>query len=429
MQGRTEFIEKYFETVRDLRARGFAVAALDWRGQGLSERALADPCKGHVEKFSEYDLDLETFMQEIVLPDCPPPIFAIGHSMGATMLIRAAHAGRRWFDRVVLSAPMIGLPKLRGIGAARMTTRLLRLAMLGASYVPGGEATIVGTQPFLGNLVTSDPVRYARNAAVLEQEPALGLGAPTVAWADAAFRVMAELQGAGLCGQNPPADADRGGRQRRDRLHAGDRGFRAFTARRLASHRPRRAPRIADGAGPHARTVLGGIRCLRSRHAAVRLISGTCVAPLRRHPGIGAQAFPAQTTLNWRKIPKDNELNPAEVTRLRAPDPDCSEACRSGHGAMSNPIRTATSNLHRNMKDTADTIGTFLVDAFHLLALFVIGATTVWSAVTAFIAMVAQGRASLGDILLLFVYLEIGAMVGIYFRTTRLPVRYSSILQ
>ena len=47
-QGRAEFIEKYFETVRDLRARGFAVATLDWRGQGLSERALRDPRKGHV---------------------------------------------------------------------------------------------------------------------------------------------------------------------------------------------------------------------------------------------------------------------------------------------------------------------------------------------------------------------------------------------
>jgi protein PsiE len=91
---------------------------------------------------------------------------------------------------------------------------------------------------------------------------------------------------------------------------------------------------------------------------------------------------------------------------------------------MSNAIRTAASNLHRTMKETADTIGTFLVDAFHLLALFVIGATTVWSAIAAFIAMVAQGRASLGDILLLFIYLEIGAMVGIYFKTTRLPVRY-----
>jgi protein PsiE len=87
-------------------------------------------------------------------------------------------------------------------------------------------------------------------------------------------------------------------------------------------------------------------------------------------------------------------------------------------------LRTATSGWHRGMKETADTIGAFLVDAFHLLALFVIGATTVWSAVAAFIGMVAQGRATLADILLLFIYLEIGAIVGIYFKTTRLPVRY-----
>ena len=87
-------------------------------------------------------------------------------------------------------------------------------------------------------------------------------------------------------------------------------------------------------------------------------------------------------------------------------------------------LGTATSNLHQDIKDAADKIGAFLVDAFHLLALFAIGATTVWSAVGAFIGMVAQGRATLGDILLLFIYLEIGAIVGIYFKTTRLPVRY-----
>src|ERR1700741_4655384 len=51
--GRTEFIEKYFDVVRDLRSRGFAVAILDWRGQGLSQRALSDPFKGHVIDFSE----------------------------------------------------------------------------------------------------------------------------------------------------------------------------------------------------------------------------------------------------------------------------------------------------------------------------------------------------------------------------------------
>ena len=87
-------------------------------------------------------------------------------------------------------------------------------------------------------------------------------------------------------------------------------------------------------------------------------------------------------------------------------------------------IGIATTNLHRDMKDMADKIGRFLTDAFHLLALFAIGATTVWSAATAFVGMAAEGRASLGDILLLFIYLEVGAMVGIYFITTRLPVRY-----
>jgi protein PsiE len=87
-------------------------------------------------------------------------------------------------------------------------------------------------------------------------------------------------------------------------------------------------------------------------------------------------------------------------------------------------LGTATNSLHRGMKDAVDTFGALLVDAFHYLALFAIGATTVWSAIAAFVGMVAQGRASLGDILLLFIYLEIGAMVGIYFKTTRLPVRY-----
>src|SRR5262249_10992293 len=86
-------------------------------------------------------------------------------------------------------------------------------------------------------------------------------------------------------------------------------------------------------------------------------------------------------------------------------------------------IRVA-GNLHRAVRNIADAVGTLLVDAFHYLALFAIGATTVWSAVAAFLGMVSRGRAELSDILLLFIYLEIGAMVGIYFKTTRLPVRY-----
>src|SRR6201993_2682125 len=91
--------------------------------------------------------------------------------------------------------------------------------------------------------------------------------------------------------------------------------------------------------------------------------------------------------------------------------------------AQSSLTRTAA-HLHSAMKAAADGVGILLVDAFHFLALFAIGATTVWSALAAFIRMVVQGGASLGDILLLLIYLEIGAMVGIYFKTTQLPVRY-----
>ena len=66
-----------------LRSRGFAVATFDWRGQGMSDRALSDRLKGHVRNFSEYTTDLAAIMEQVVLPDCPPPIFALGHSMGA----------------------------------------------------------------------------------------------------------------------------------------------------------------------------------------------------------------------------------------------------------------------------------------------------------------------------------------------------------
>jgi phosphate starvation-inducible membrane PsiE len=68
--------------------------------------------------------------------------------------------------------------------------------------------------------------------------------------------------------------------------------------------------------------------------------------------------------------------------------------------------------------------GGVLVDAFHYLALFAIGGAIVWSAVYAFIGMMDKGYASIDDILLLFIYLELGAMVGIYFKTNHMPVRF-----
>ncbi len=200
LQGRAEYIEKYFETVRDLRARGFAVATFDWRGQGLSKRALSDPQKGHVRNFAEYVTDLETVMKQVVLPDCPPPLYALAHSMGSAVALKACHDGSRWFDRIVLASPMIALPASRMTRAAGPLARIMRLFGRGSGYVPTGHGAPIGVDDFIGNVLTSDPVRYARNMAVLEEAPELGIGAPTIAWADAALRLMKQFAVPGYAG-------------------------------------------------------------------------------------------------------------------------------------------------------------------------------------------------------------------------------------
>ena len=81
-------------------------------------------------------------------------------------------------------------------------------------------------------------------------------------------------------------------------------------------------------------------------------------------------------------------------------------------------------NATRRLRHAVDPIGNLLSEAFHLLGLFAIGAATVWAAGSAFVAMVAKGHASLEDLLLLFIYLEIGSMVGIYFKPNHMPVRF-----
>lgn len=80
--------------------------------------------------------------------------------------------------------------------------------------------------------------------------------------------------------------------------------------------------------------------------------------------------------------------------------------------------------LREWMHGCAESLGNLLVEGFHYLALFAIGGTVFWSAAVAFGEMMSKGHASIDDILLLFIYLELGAMVGIYFKTNHMPVRF-----
>lgn len=195
--GRGEYIEKYFEVIADLRRRGFAVAALDWRGQGGSERKLPDMRKGHVRDFSEYDRDLSAFMKNIVLPDCPPPYIAMAHSMGAHILLRNAILPGSWFDRMVLVAPMIAIHPERSKHSqlfVRVYSEICTLLGLGTRYILGGTSFAAEQLPIEIGLLTSDRERHARNKAVLDYAPELGLGSPTIFWLRAAYRSMAVMQ-------------------------------------------------------------------------------------------------------------------------------------------------------------------------------------------------------------------------------------------
>jgi lysophospholipase len=189
-QGRAEFIEKYFETIDDLLARGFDVVTLDWRGQGGSERELANPRKGHVDDFAQYQRDLSVFLAQMTLLACPKPWFALAHSMGGAILLEYAHGGGGDFGRLVVTAPMIDIHGLRFPRGARLLANTLDMLGLGAMFIPGGREASLVELKFDGNILTSDPARLARNAAVLANAPLLGIGDPTIGWTNAAFRQM-----------------------------------------------------------------------------------------------------------------------------------------------------------------------------------------------------------------------------------------------
>lgn len=193
VQGRTEFIEKYFETIADFQRRGFAVATFDWRGQGGSDRLIGNRGLGYVDQFEDYWTDLRSFHGDILLPDCPPPYYLVGHSMGGLASLYAGINDRMMFDRVFLSAPMVALDR-QPLSMAGMARVLETLSFFGLGQMPVGrkadKPASEGTFP--GNPLTGDLLRYMRSVDVVRARPELEIGVPTVRWAAAAFGAMAE---------------------------------------------------------------------------------------------------------------------------------------------------------------------------------------------------------------------------------------------
>lgn len=197
LNGQTEFIEKYFEVIDELKGRGFSVVTFDWRGQGGSDRLLPDRRKAHVADFAAYDQDLDMVIRDVVKPFAAArntePV-AIAHSMGGAILVRRLHDVPGEFAACILSAPMLGITP-RGLPWWLVERIAGRLNRNGPSpdFVWGMGKRDQLKLSFAQQIVTSDPKRYARTQALLAADPELRLNSPTWGWLGAALHAIALL--------------------------------------------------------------------------------------------------------------------------------------------------------------------------------------------------------------------------------------------
>jgi lysophospholipase len=194
LTGRSECVEKYTEVAGEMAAQGFRVVAMDWRGQGGSARPLANPHKGHIDRFESYLDDLEAALPLLLGETGGGPALALAHSMGGHLLLRYVAERRHPFTGVMLSAPMLGI---RTAPLPESVARWLAAAMVrrghGGDYAPGQRDWYASDPAFAGNPLTADPVRFLVGHRCYAAQPDLALGGATWGWLDAAFRSMAHL--------------------------------------------------------------------------------------------------------------------------------------------------------------------------------------------------------------------------------------------
>ncbi|WP_245752565.1 alpha/beta fold hydrolase [Poseidonocella pacifica] len=181
--GRTEYIEKYGPLARDLAGRGFAMATCDWRGQGLSDRALDEKRTGHVMRFSDYQIDADALLKAAQDAGLPEPYFLIGHSMGGCIGLRSLVAGYP-VSAVAFSAPMWGIGMAGYLRPFAWTLSFLsRFVNRSHVFAPGTTGTpYPEAAPFEDNQLTTDAEQYAWMKNQTEMHPELALGGPSLNW-------------------------------------------------------------------------------------------------------------------------------------------------------------------------------------------------------------------------------------------------------
>ena len=188
LPGRTEYIEKYGRAARDLAQRGYATLTLDWRGQGLADRAIQDRMAGHVGDFSEYQADFDAMFAFARASGLPEPYYMMAHSMGGCIGLRALMRGAE-VKAAAFSAPMWGILMAAWMRPmAEMLATASRWFNFDARYAPGtGAKTYVIESPFSGNTLTSDAEMWEYMRAQAMAHPDLSLGGPSLGWLKAAL--------------------------------------------------------------------------------------------------------------------------------------------------------------------------------------------------------------------------------------------------
>ena len=181
--GRTEYIEKYGRTLSDLQINGFTTLVIDWRGQGLADRACDDPMKGHVDRFSDYHKDVTAMIEAAEMLHLPRPWYLIGHSLGACIGLRAIQEGLP-VSACAFTSPMwgINLPAVQRVAVWPFSWAALALGKAKA-YAPGTDGTsYVMNTAFEYNRLTNDPEMYQYYIRQIKALPDYQLGGPTIGW-------------------------------------------------------------------------------------------------------------------------------------------------------------------------------------------------------------------------------------------------------
>lgn len=211
--GRTEYIEKYGLIASRLAARGLATLTIDWRGQGLSDRLIADPQIGHVVAFSDYQKDVGAMMRAARTLSLPRPYFLLAHSMGGCIGLRAVMEGLS-VQAAAFTGPMwdihLSFP-LRT--AAQVLSNVMPRFGKGHGLPPGRSRTAyVLEEAFDDNMLTTDRAMYDMMRDQLKAHPELALGGPSYLWLREAFAETHHL--ASRAAPNLPAVTWIGSRER-----------------------------------------------------------------------------------------------------------------------------------------------------------------------------------------------------------------------